>query len=76
MQRFFSRADSGKGKVTVQAANEAKKDQVELPTGIAAALSGATSATVQVVTSDASCTGATLTTVKKADGTQFKATTP
>jgi len=67
---------SGKGKVKVQAANKAKKDQAELPVGVTAALSGATSATVQVMASDASCTAATLTTVKKNDASEFKAKTP
>jgi len=68
--------DSGKGKVKVQAGNKAKKNQTELPAGLTAALEGRPSATVQVVASGASCTGATLTTVKKADATQFKAKTP
>ena len=49
------------------------------PTGIAAALSGATSATVQLVASDApapSCFGVDLPVVTKNDGLRFKAKAP
>jgi hypothetical protein len=47
-----------------------------LPTGVAAALQNQASATVQLVSSDASCFGVSLTQVKKADGAVFKAVTP
>ena len=65
----------GKGKALWQAANKAKKGQAAMPTGIAAALAGADSATLQLVTSDAACFEAGLT-VKKADGVLFKAKAP
>lgn len=64
--------DPGKGKVLVIGKNKTST----LPTGVAPALQNETSATVQVLTSDASCFGATLTQVKKADGAIFKALTP
>ncbi len=47
-----------------------------MPTGTAAALLNETSATVQVLSSDASCFGMTLPQVKKADGSLFKAVGP
>lgn len=43
-----------------------------MPTGVAEALNGHTSAMVQLVTSDAACVEATLENVMKADGAQFK----
>jgi hypothetical protein len=53
-----------------------KKGQAALPTGTAAALAGATSATLQLTTSDAACFEAELGTVKKADGMLLKAKNP
>jgi len=77
VKRISARAgEPGKGKLSVEARNRANRDQTAQPTGVTLALEGTTSATVQVVTSDASCLGATLTTVKKADAIQFKAKTP
>jgi hypothetical protein len=64
--------DPGKGKVLVGGKNDAST----MPTGIAAALQNATSATVQILASDASCFGVSLTEVKKADGALFKAAGP
>jgi hypothetical protein len=64
--------DPGMGKVKVVGKNLA----LTLPTGVAAALQNQTSATVQVVSSDASCFGVSLTLVKKADGTIFSAVGP
>lgn len=63
---------ASKGKVLVLGKNKT----ATLPLGVAAALQNQTSATVQVLTSDAACFGATLTQVKKADGTLFKALGP
>jgi hypothetical protein len=68
--------DAGKGKISMSAKNNAAKGQNSLPTGIATALSGSASATVQLLTSDASCFEATLTDVKDADGTVFSAVGP
>ena len=64
--------DAGKGKVKLQGSNKAST----LPTGIAALLSGAASATAQLVTSDGECFGMPLPTVKKNDGLQFSAQAP
>jgi hypothetical protein len=64
--------DAGKGKVLVIGKNTA----ATMPTGVAAALENEASATVQVLASGASCFGMTVTQVKKADGTLFKATAP
>lgn len=68
--------DAGKGKVQVDAANKEKKDQLALPTGIAAALNGALQARVQVVNDAGGCLEAVFPTVRKADGVRFKAKTP
>jgi hypothetical protein len=64
--------DAGKGKVKVVGKNNAST----MPTGIAASLQNEISGTVQVLTSDASCFGVSLTQVKKADGTVFSAVGP
>lgn len=64
--------DAGKGKVMLQASNKAST----MPTGVAAMLNGATSATAQLVTSDGDCFGMALPTVKKADGVLFSASAP
>ena len=77
VKRISVRAgDTGKGKLSVEARNRANRDQTAQPTGVTLALEGTTSATVQVVTSDASCFEAALTTVNKADAVQFKAKAP
>jgi hypothetical protein len=65
----LSGGDAGKGKVLVSGKNAAST----LPTGVAASLQNQTSATVQVLTSDASCFGVNLSVVKKADGLRFSA---
>ncbi len=62
----------GKGKIVIVGKNATST----MPLGVAAALQGSTSATVQVLTSDASCFGASLGRVKKADGALFKALGP
>lgn len=62
--------DPGKGKLKIKGKGS------NLPSGIAAALQNQTSATVQVLSSDASCFGVALTQVKKADGVTFSATGP
>lgn len=64
--------DAGKGKAIVKAKNKTSK----LPLGVAAALQDETSATVQLLTSDAQCFGTSLARVKKADGLIFKALNP
>jgi hypothetical protein len=67
---------AGKGKLLVKAGNHAAKGQIALPTGVAAALQAASSATLQLLVSDGACFGATLRNVSVADGLQFKAKTP
>jgi hypothetical protein len=62
---------AGKGKLTLKAANSAKKLQTALPASIGPALAGATSVRVQVKSSDAQCFEATLETIKKAESTLF-----
>lgn len=64
--------DAGKGKIKVIGKNTTG----QLPTGVAALLQNQTSATVQILSSDASCFSVGLTQVKKADGTVFKAGGP
>ena len=63
----------GKGKIQLDGANNEKKGQTALPTGLAARLQGATAALVQVATSDAGCFTAVVNDVKKNDGVQFEA---
>ena len=62
----------GKGKIDLQASNNAKKDQTALPPGLVAALQGSSVVTVQVNVLESTCFGATLD-VKKATPTQLKA---
>lgn len=71
-----SSGPAGKGKLSVQAGNKAPRGQIAMPHGIAPRLTGETSVFVQVAASDALCFEATLGTVKKADGVQFKAKAP
>jgi len=67
---------AGKGKLLVKAGNNAPKGQDAMPTGAAASLQAAGSATLQILVSGAQCYGAALATVQKADGVQFKASAP
>ncbi len=66
---------AGKGKIQVQAANNAKKGQTALPTGIAAGLAGSDAVTVQLGVSDGLCFEAALA-VDWADATRVDASTP
>ena len=77
VKRIQTRAGAqGKGKVKVQAANKAKKDQLSLPTGVAQALDGAAAARLQVLATGGECIDAELADVRRADGVIFKARTP
>ncbi len=69
----FKSGDAGKGKADVNAKNNAAKGLDQLPVGFAAALSGNTSPTVQIVTSSGLCIGAKMTEVKKDEGGVYKA---
>ena len=51
---FGAGGDAGKGKASAAGANNAGKGQTALPTGVAAALSGSTTPTMQLVTDEAS----------------------
>jgi Matrixin len=64
--------DAGNGNVKVIG----KNTNGNWPTGLAARLQDQSSATVQFLSSDASCFGVALTHVKKANGTAFSATGP
>src|SRR5262249_13631246 len=64
--------DPTEGQIQAKGQNNASQGQTALPTGVAAALQNNTQATVQILTSDASCFGATFTNVTTADGLQFK----
>jgi len=62
---------AGKSQIQVQAANNAKKGQLAMPTGIAAALQTSASATLQVVASDAQCFAVTVDQIKKQAANAF-----
>lgn len=77
MQKLIGKGgDPLKGKVVAKAANNAALGQTSLPTGIAAQLLNNYQATVQVVVSDGSCFGVTVTNLRSNNGTVFKATEP
>jgi hypothetical protein len=67
---------AGKGKLLVKAGNNAARGRNALPTGVAAALQAASSATLQLLVSDGACFGAALSSVRVADGVLFKAKAP
>ncbi len=69
----YGAGDAGKGKADAAGANNASKGQTALSTGVVAALSGNTNPTIQMVTSDGLCIGATMTEATKDDGVQYKA---
>jgi len=69
----YAARDAGKGKADAAGANNAAKLQTALPTGVVAALSGNMHPTIQLVTSDGFCVGATMTEVTLDDGLQYKA---
>jgi hypothetical protein len=64
---------AGKGKASAQGKNDAAKGLTSLPTGLSAKLTGNTSPTIELVTSDGLCVGATMNTVGKDDGLQYRA---
>jgi hypothetical protein len=67
-------SDAGKSSLFFKGRNNERKGQTGLPTGIAAGLEGATSATLQLVRHDTSeCFGVTLTEIIRADADFFKA---
>jgi hypothetical protein len=64
---------TGTGKADAAAANNASRGQTALPPGIVAGLAGNTAPTVQLVTSDGFCVGATMTDVLRDEGGLYKA---
>ena len=64
---------AGKGKVDVGGKRDTGKGLTAMPTGVVAALAGNSSPTIQIVTSQGFCAGATMTDVKKDDGLQYSA---
>jgi FG-GAP repeat len=67
---------AGKGKLSASARNAAAKGQAALPTGLAAALAGRTSARVQAVAGGGACFELRTSMVKRADGARFVAAAP
>ena len=63
----------GKGSAKTKGKNDAKKGLTSLPTGVAAALSGNMSPTIQMLTSDGFCVSATLNEIKEDDPFRFRA---
>ena len=69
----FKGGDAGKGQASAQGKNDSKKSFTSLPTGLVTALTGNTTPTIQLVTSDGLCVGAKMNKVGKDDGLQYKA---
>ncbi len=69
----FGAGDAGKGKASAAGANNAAKNMTALPTGVVAALTGSLTPTIQLVTSDGLCIGASMTVVKKDAGGEYAA---
>jgi hypothetical protein len=67
---------AAKGKLSASARNAAAKGQTALPTGLAAALAGQTSARVQAVAGGGACFELHAGAVKRADGARFSAAAP
>lgn len=64
---------AGKGKASAQGKNNKAKGLTSLPTGLSTALTGNTSPTIELVTSDGFCVGATMNKVVKDVAGQYKA---
>ena len=69
----FVGGDAGKGKASAQGKNNASKGLTSLPTGLSAALTGNTSPTIELVTSDGLCVGAKMNRVVKDAAQLYKA---
>ncbi len=69
----YSSGDVGKGKADGKGKNNLAKGQTTLPTGVAAALTGNSAPTIEFLTSNGLCIGATMTEVVKDTGDQYKA---
>jgi hypothetical protein len=73
VQITYVGGDATKGKAGAKGKNDAAHGMTHLPTGLAAALAGNTVPTIELVTSDGLCVGATMNTVSKDTGNQYKA---
>ncbi|HKB41783.1 MAG TPA: IPT/TIG domain-containing protein [Gemmataceae bacterium] len=69
----FVGGDAGKGEASAQGKNNASKGLTSLPTGLSAALTGNTSPTIELVTSDGLCVGAKMNRVVKDAAQLYKA---
>jgi cysteine-rich repeat protein/YVTN family beta-propeller protein len=69
----FGSGPADKGKADGAGANNAAKGQLALPTGFVAGLAGNSSPTIQLVTNDGFCIGATMAEVTKDTGVEYKA---
>ena len=72
-QLDFVAAEAGRGKASAKGRNDAGKGMTSLPTGVAARLSGESHPTLQLATEHGFCLSAEVTTVRLADGQQYKA---
>jgi hypothetical protein len=69
----FVAGAASKGKASAQGKNNAAKGLTSLPIGLSAALTGNTSPTIELVTSNGFCVGATMNRVVKDEALQYKA---
>ena len=69
----FAGGDPNKGQAAAQGKNDAGKGLSSLPTGLVGALTGNTAPTIELVTNDGLCVGATMNKVTKDEGGQYKA---
>jgi hypothetical protein len=68
-----SGGSAGHGKLVLKARNDERLGQLAMPRGMAAALASSRSVTVQALTSDGACFGATLTAVRSSGPTNVRA---
>lgn len=61
-----------RGSAKAKGSNDTAKGHVGLPTGVVPLLSGNTAPTIQMITNDGFCVGATMNAVKKDDGLRYK----
>jgi len=64
---------AGKGRADARGRNNAAKGRTGLPSGIVAQLTGNTTPTMQMITSNGLCLGATMNRVKKSTADTYKA---
>ena len=69
----YKAGDPGKGQASAQGKNNSAKGQLLLPTGVVGQLTGNTTPTIQMLTSDGLCVTATMDRIKKDDGVRYLA---